>query len=204
MTGRGDRVKHRTSHPHPDRWNHSTHYFPLIAEQIRCESARILDVGCGEGSLCRYLASPGRTVTGLDYDASILPSSDEISYLRGSGEDLPWPDASFDAVTLVMTLHHLDRERALAEATRVLAPGGVLIILGMSRSSGWRDLPFEMRDVLAHRIHSRGKIAWEPATIKAEAVLTWADERARLRAALPGMTYRRLPMWRYLATWRRD
>lgn len=194
----------RIVQPPSEGWNHTTHYFPLIAAQIPSESRRILDVGCGEGSLCRFLLTPGRSLTGLDQDARVLPASNEISYRLGSGQALAWPDQSFDAVTIVMTLHHLDLEVALAEACRVLAPGGVLVILGMSRSSGWRDLPLEMRDVLAHRHHSRGKVVWEPDTVKAEAVLTWSQEKKRLQAALPGVTYRRLPMWRYLATWRRD
>ena len=143
-----------------------------------------------------------RTVTGIDLDARVLPDSGEITYRRGSGEDLPWADDAFAAVTVVMTLHHLAFQLALSEAQRVLAPGGVLVILGMSRSSGWRDLPFEVRDVIAHRIHSRGKTPWEPDTVKADAALTWSQEKAQLREALPGVRYRRLPMWRYLATWR--
>jgi len=99
---------------------------------------------------------------------------------------------------MTMVLHHVHAERAIAEAGRVLTPGGVLLILGFGRYGGLRDAPHELRDVVTHRVVSRRMRAWDPPSVRADPRDTWADSRAMVRNALPGCTYRRLPMWRYL------
>ncbi len=192
----------RRPHPFADRWNHNTHYFPLLASRIPSAGGRVRDVGCGEGSFCRYIARADRQVVGLDVDAAALPAaSSGVGYVLGSAEALPFGDGTFDAVTMTMVLHHVDAGRALAEAGRVLAPGGVLLVLGYGRYGGWRDAPHELRDLLTHRLVARGKVPWEPATAKAEPGRTWAEARADALDALPGSSYRRLAMWRYLVEW---
>jgi SAM-dependent methyltransferase len=189
-------------HPFASRWNHNTHWFPLLASRIPDDAVRVLDVGCGEGTFCRFMTRDGREVVGLDPDSSVLPARDEgVRYVVGSAEDLPFEDASFDAVTMTMVLHHVDAARALAEAGRVLAPGGVLLVLGYGRYAGARDLLPELRDVVAHRVLGRGKQPWEPPTAKADPSQTWGEARALLAEELPGSTWRRLPLWRYLAEW---
>jgi hypothetical protein len=68
----------------------------------------------------------------------------------------------------------------------------------MGRFGGVRDIPAELRDLVTHRTMSRRRQVWEPPTVKAEPSQTWADVRSFAHRALPGCTYRRLPMWRYL------
>jgi SAM-dependent methyltransferase len=102
---------------------------------------------------------------------------------------------------MAMALHHVRPGRAIAEATRVLAPGGVLLILGYGRFGGLRDLPHEFRDVIAHRINSRGMQLWDPSTSKADPRNTWAETQTMAKEELPGYRFRRLPMWRHLIEW---
>lgn len=196
----------RANEPHPfaARWNHNTHYFPLLASRIPPSADRVLDVGCGDGTFCRFVADEGRAVVGMDVDVTLVPSpSRGVGYVAGSADALPFADASFGAVTLAMVLHHVVADRALAEAARVLRPGGVLLVLGYGRSSGWRDVLPEVRDVVVHRVVSRRMQGWDPPTAKAEPSGTWAQARATAHAVLPGSTYRRLPMWRYVVEWRK-
>ncbi|MEP9364353.1 class I SAM-dependent methyltransferase [Nocardioides sp. CN2-186] len=191
-------------HPFAARWNHNTHYFPLLASRVPASASRVLDVGCGEGTFCRYVATDRRSVVGVDSDPSVLPiSSPGVSCAAASAVALPFGDGSFDAVTMTMVLHHVHPERALSEAVRVLAPGGVLLVLGFGRRGGPRDLLHEVRDVLTHQVVSRRMQAWDPPTVKADPPDTWATVRATVARALPGSTYRRLPMWRYLVEWRK-
>jgi SAM-dependent methyltransferase len=188
-------------HPFTHQWNHNTHYYPLLRAALPDGATRVLDVGCGDGTWCRSLATDSRLVVGVDVDARHLSPTDGVRYVVGSAEALGFADASFDAVTLTMVLHHVDAGRALGEAVRVLVPGGVLQVLGIGRYGGPRDVPLEVRDVVAHRLHSRGHHPWEPPTTKLEPTETWAQALMTARHWLPGCTWDRLPMWRYRVQW---
>ncbi len=97
---------------------------------------RVLDVGGGTGRAARALARdteevPGRNVTVVDASARMLAQAREngLPAVRGDAAELPFRDGSVDAVTIVDALHHFpDRDGALAEAKRVLRPGGVLVV----------------------------------------------------------------------------
>jgi ubiquinone/menaquinone biosynthesis C-methylase UbiE len=195
-------VRTRREHPFAAQWNHNTHYFPRLASRIPGSTPQLLDVGCGDGTLCRFMAREERAVVGIDSDASVLPrSTQSVRYVVGSAVDLPFADESFAAITMTMVLHHVQPDRALAEVARVLAPGGILLVLGYGRFGGWRDLPHEVRGVVTHKVTSRRMQPWDPPTSKADAPTTWAETRATAASSLPGSTYRRLPMWRYLIEW---
>jgi ubiquinone/menaquinone biosynthesis C-methylase UbiE len=96
-----------------------------------------LDVGCGEGRFTRTLAGWFETVAGIDPHPGRLGKAVEaakaaglaIDFRSGTAESLPWPDASFDAVIFSNSLHHVaDFAGALAEAARVLRPGGLVYV----------------------------------------------------------------------------
>ena len=91
---------------------------------------RVLDVGCAKGFLVKDLlaACPGINAFGIDVSTYALTHCEPevIGRLhRGSADDLPFPDGSFDAVISINTVHNLDRAgcvKALEEMQR-LAPG---------------------------------------------------------------------------------
>ncbi|HZS55486.1 MAG TPA: class I SAM-dependent methyltransferase [Bryobacteraceae bacterium] len=103
---------------------------------------RVLDIGCGTGTLAILVKKlhPDVEVTGLDPDPKALARSKEkarrarvsIRFDQGFSEELPYPDGSFDRVLSSLMLHHLKstgKEQTLREVRRVLAPGGSLHLL---------------------------------------------------------------------------
>lgn len=100
---------------------------------------RVLDVACGRGksSFMVRCLHPQATVVGLDLldqnvqVAQTLFAHDEnLSYVAGNAMDLDFPDASFDRVLCIEAAFHFpDRAQFLAEACRVLRPGGRLVVV---------------------------------------------------------------------------
>ena len=107
---------------------------------------RVLDVGCGTGTLAiaAAQAAPGGHVSGLDADPSILSKAMrkaasaglEIDFTEGRSDALPFEDATFDLVLSTLVFHHLPDEtkhRSAAEVMRVLRPGGRAVIGDLGR-----------------------------------------------------------------------
>jgi SAM-dependent methyltransferase len=99
----------------------------------------VLDLGCGTGTLTVLAAraEPMARLAGVDLDDAVLRRAREraeraglpIDWERASVDELPYADASFDRVLSSLLFHHLPpraKARALAEAFRVLRPGGEL------------------------------------------------------------------------------
>jgi len=91
----------------------------------------VLDLCCGAGLIAGEAAARGAIASGLDFSPAMLAEARAVNpalhFAEGDAEAMPFPDASFDAVVSSFGIHHVPRpERALAEAFRVLRPGGVL------------------------------------------------------------------------------
>ena len=90
---------------------------------------RVLDIATGPGHLAARAAERNARVVGIDLADAMLEQARSrhagIEFRRGDAESLPFVDASFDAAVAGFVLLHLARpEQAVAEAVRVLAPGG--------------------------------------------------------------------------------
>jgi SAM-dependent methyltransferase len=154
---------------------------------------RVLDVGCGGGRHIRQTRLlPGITAVGLDLgqqevadtakqmreldelpvqDGGTVPGAGPWVSLRGSVYELPFPDATFDCVIISEVLEHLgEDDRALAEISRVLKPGGTLAasvprrgpeLICWALSREYRTSPgghirVYRADELRHKLEARG------------------------------------------------
>lgn len=118
----------------------------------RAEGKDVLEVACGPGVGLGYLARRARRIVGGDYDEQMLRLAtahygDRIPVLRLDAHALPFTDRSFDVVILFEALYYLSAPtRFVAEARRVLRPGGMILISTVNRDwPGFNPSPFSVR-----------------------------------------------------------
>lgn len=127
-------------------WNHNIYYHKIILHAVPKPCLSALDIGCGNGLLTRKLASYCDYVIGIDLNTKILsiakeyPSAHEnITYIEGDVMSYLFKNSSFNLIALVATLHHLPLHAALQRLQELLAPGGVLVVIGLYKTKGIGD-----------------------------------------------------------------
>jgi ubiquinone/menaquinone biosynthesis C-methylase UbiE len=93
----------------------------------------VLEVGCGTGRLAAALAERGARVWAVDPSADMLAQAraaagKRVGFKQGRAEVLPFKDGWFERAVLRLVVHLVDRERALPELARVVAPGGRAVL----------------------------------------------------------------------------
>jgi 2-polyprenyl-6-hydroxyphenyl methylase/3-demethylubiquinone-9 3-methyltransferase len=119
---------------------------PWTLEQIKKHhhfhgNSRLLDVGCGAGFLSNALATQGLNVTGVDLSeesiavAKRFDKTGTVIYQKADAYHLPFPDESFDVLTAMDFLEHIeDPKLVIKEFSRVLKPGGIFIFHTFNRN----------------------------------------------------------------------
>lgn len=126
----------------------SNRFYALLARRHGPNSGRVLEVGCGLGHLLGWLTDKYQ-VFGADINAWALTQSrlnvPQGNFVLLSAEDLgAFQDSSFQIVIAKHVVEHLhDPERAIAEMSRVLAPGGLLLLATPNLDSPMRNVKKE-------------------------------------------------------------
>lgn len=114
------------------RPGYSSELYDTIASFGIPRTATVLDVGCGTGIASEPFALNGFSVTGVDPSDAMLERARRrvpgATFVEGTAERLPFPEARFDVALSADTFHLVDKTRALAEMSRVLKPGGTLAV----------------------------------------------------------------------------
>jgi SAM-dependent methyltransferase len=139
----------------------------IVAEQL-CDAAdlragwRVLDVATGSGNAAIAAARLGCTVVGVDYVPALLAKGREraavegldVELIEGDAESLPFPDASFDAVTSVFgSMFAPDHRKAAGELLRVSRTGGTIALVSWTPTGFIGDL---FRTTAAHVLPPAG------------------------------------------------
>jgi 2-polyprenyl-6-hydroxyphenyl methylase/3-demethylubiquinone-9 3-methyltransferase len=126
-------------------------------------SPLLLDLGCGKGRFARRLKAAGARVVGLDLSMGMLGEAEDLARVRGSARALPFADATFDAVVAVEAFEHMGNVGdAVAEARRVLRPGGRLIVVDKNAASLNARRPW-LPSLVVKRIDERRGLWMYPA-----------------------------------------
>ncbi len=191
-------------------WNHNAAYYKWISAQLRGCST-VLDVGCGDGSLAKYLSRPGRTVLGIDPSEDCIMSA-EREFCEGarfevcSFEKFEAARGSFDAVVFCASLHHMDMPSALEKAVSLLGDGGRLAVVGLASPSSLLDRIVDVCRVVPSALGSRlhkmlsSEELGLPTSYSFPKMAEVREAAARL---LPGASILYGLYWRYLLCWQK-
>ncbi len=194
-------------------WNHNAHYHSYLLHQIPKRVYRTLDVGCGLGLFAWKLAERSEIVDALDLDravlaeASILNSAPNISYLKADFLVADLPEATYDVIVSIATLHHMDIEAALKRIKLLLRPSGKLLVLGLYREKTLIDYAYSVISIPLNFVYltwHRASVA-KPTTLAPTrpAQLTLKQIRKVADAVLPGFRLQRHLFWRYSLIWQK-
>ncbi|HJM72402.1 MAG TPA: class I SAM-dependent methyltransferase [Acidimicrobiales bacterium] len=141
----------------------------LVALGIGISGQRLLDLGCGTGTLARQFASRGCTVTGVDIDVRMLAAARDlaaeadlqIEWLECHAEETGFSPGSFDVITAAQCWHWFDGEAAASEVRRLLLAGGLVAVCGFD----WLPLPDTVSGVTEALIETHNP-SWELGGIR--------------------------------------
>ncbi|WP_040336939.1 class I SAM-dependent methyltransferase [Candidatus Blastococcus massiliensis] len=203
-------------------WSHNSWYHSLLLRQIPQRAERVLDVGCGSGTLARRLAATVPQVDAFDSSPVMLAEARvgapaNLSLQVADALTVELPEDAYDAVVSVAVLHHLPLVEALPRMAGWLRPGGVLAAVALPRADLPRGLPVEAAAAVAHHGLGLAFSALRPMTGAdlfrhedshgdmpvSDGALTTREVRTAAEAVLPGVQVRRLLFWRYLLVWRK-
>ena len=113
-----------------DKLRKSHHYgrYKIVRELIKGKGKNLLDIGCGSPAACMKDASFLRFL-GYGQGIDIVPRDIEFPFKIGSITDIPFPDKSFEVVTAIEVMEHIDNPLdAFKEILRVLKKGGTYVM----------------------------------------------------------------------------
>lgn len=202
-------------------WDHNSHYHGYLLEQIPKRCSQILEIGCGTGTFSRLLAGRADKVLAVDLSPQMIRLAREssklypnIEFVEGDVMTHQLPDAQFDCVATLTTLHHLPTGRILEKIRKALKPGGVFVCLDLYQRSDLSDLFFDGVAYPANlllRLIKTGKPR-PPAVVreayaehgKTDTYPTLAQIGRLCADILPGALVSRHLFWRYSIIWKKE
>lgn len=195
---------------HP--WSHNDHFHPWIVSRLPARRERALDIGCGRGELLGVLADHVRHVVGIDTDQAMCEAamrrSAGLANIRVENATPAEVSGTFDVVTMVAVLHHLDLESALTDVRRLLAPGGRFLCVGLARPASVTDHVWDAASMVTNPVIGYVKHPWVATTGPQpdpfpvlEPRYTCAEIAAAAERVMPGIALRRHLGFRHTLEW---
>ncbi len=147
------------------------------------QGLKTLDVGCGGGFSCEFMAERGAVVSGIDRSQKCVlaarnhaaRSGFEIDYRQGFAENMPYADNTFDVVICVDVLEHVaDYKKVVSEVHRILKPGGLFFFDTINRTFSSQFVMIWLMENVLQEI-KRGVHDWEKFITPEELSLVMRD-----------------------------
>jgi len=209
-------------------FNHNDDYHRLLLRQLPPGCRRALDVGCGTGRFARRLAQRGIQVDAIDRSPAAIQAAravcaqaagpGSVRYRQADVTTVELPNGRYDYLCCLASIPHMPFD-TVAALRQALAPGGVLVILGVYRQSTPTDYAVSLAAAPVNAAARVAVAAWEQAaaicrgharaqqSVQAPvrpAQMTLGQIRKEAAALLPGCVVRRQLLWRYLLVFRRS
>ena len=190
-------------------WNHNFAYNDWISKIVGKRN-KILDIGCGNGTLSMLLRTPENHILGIDPSYSSIQKAnnqnvyDNVKFVQTTFEDFDANGDTFDAIVFVASIHHMNMLNAIEKAKKLLEHNGVLIIVGLAQPSSFIDWVVELIRVIPSRIISTIKQNIDSETLDIDVSYdfpTMNEVRRICNDNLCGHTIRYGLHYRYLLTW---
>lgn len=201
-------------------WTANNHYHDYLLKHVpqNCENA--LEIGCGTGAFARQLATRCKRVVALDLSPEMIrvagarsTQNPNLEFQLADAMTWAFPQAHFDFICSIATLHHTEQRPLLIKLKDALKPGGVLVILDLVQSNGLAERAL---DVIgfgvsgALRLIHNGRLNPPPEVRKAweqhgkhDHYLSVDQVRALVNEVLPGASVKRCLFWRYALVYRK-
>lgn len=195
---------------HP--WSHNDHFHSWILANLPQPCRSALDIGCGRGELVAALAPHVDQITGNDVDQAMC----EQAAGRCAGlpnvtiTNRPWTDGddTYDLVTMVAVLHHLDAPEALREVRRRLNPGGRFLAVGLAPPRTVQDHAWDLASMVTNPIIGYVKHPWfsregvqPPPFPVRDPTVSFEELRELLDEIMPGAVLRHRLAFRHTIAW---
>lgn len=209
---RSSKYRKNPALPQTTTWNHNTHFHHYLLRQFPQRVDRALDIGCGLGLFSQKLARRAKRVDALDVDRDIveratrLNKKQNVRHIHTSFIEADLPEASYDVIASIASLHHMELAAALGKMKALLRPSGTVIILGLYKERTLADylysvisIPINFACIAWHRSPNQKLETITAPTQSAQ--LSLAQIRTVAEMLMPGCSLRRHLFWRYSLIW---
>lgn len=195
--------------PHMDHWDHNNHYHGELLRALPKRIEQALDVGCGRGRLAAELARRAEHVDALDADPAVIDAAKQtyahLPQVHFMVEDVmtaALPRHSYDVVTAIASLHHLELDAGLRRVAELLKPEGIFAVIGLAREASLLDHAYSAASVPVnwlHRTFRRSSASADPTPMRLrEPEHSLEEVASAARRVFAGVQIHRRLLWRYL------
>lgn len=199
-------------------WSHNAYYHRWLLRRLPLRIGSVLDVGCGKGHLAHALAGRADVVDAVDPSETMIQAAraqwpePNVTWVHGDVLDdtLPLRANGYDVVTAVSSLHHMPLGPALRRLACLVRPGGLVAVIGLSRTVTLADYRMDAVSVPANFVVG-AYLAAQGRAGKSDAIgmpvrdpeETFDEIHAAARDIMPGVLMKRRLHFRYSLLWRR-